>query len=419
MFSFYTKKRNNCRLCGSKRLKIILPMPKSEPTDNFRYPNIKKKKLPKTKIDVFQCKKCGHVQLLNIINSKVLWKKHIYKSTTSPELKSHFENYSKFLFQKKYLKKNQKVLDIGSNDGLFLDCLKRNNIETYGIDPTSSAVKISTNKGHKVIDDFLTPSTTKEIKSNFSDFFSLITANNVFSHSDDLRLILKCVRELLSTEGYYVFEVSYLLDVIKNRVIDFVYHEHLSYHSIKSLDPFLKKEKIYIYNVVRLPTKGGSIRVICGKNSKLENKKLIKKLINLETKSGLYNHSIYKKIYEEIKFSKNLIHNWLNNQKKNNPNIKVYGFGAYSSGTVLLRLFNLEKNLNSLIDENPYKQNYFAPNSDLQVLPIKKIKRNEKKIIFILAWRNKKEILSKLKKIDNKNSTIVVLKPCMSKVAIC
>jgi len=85
----------------------------------------------------------------------------------------------------------------------------------------------------------------------------------------------------------------------------------------------------------------------------------------------------------------------------------------------LLRLFNLEKNLNSLIDENPYKQSYFAPNSDLQVLPIKKIKRNEKKIIFILAWRYKKKILSKLKKFDNKNSTIVVLKPCMRKVTIC
>ena len=419
MYSFYSKKRNNCRLCGSKKVKIILPMPKSEPTDNFRHPKIKKKKLPQTKIDIFQCKKCGHVQLLNIINSKLLWKKHIYKSATSPDLKSHFENYSKFLFKKKYLKKNQKVLDIGSNDGLFLDFLKRKNVETYGIDPTSSAVKISTKKGHKVINDFLNPHSTKKIKSNFSETFSLITANNVFSHSDELGLMLKCVSDLLSTESYYVFEVSYLLDTIKNRVIDFVYHEHLSYHSIKSLVPFLKKEKIYIYDVVRVPTKGGSIRVICGKNSKLENKKLIKKLIRLETKSGLYNSSLYKKIYNEIKFSKNLINNWLNNQKKNNKDIKIYGFGAYSSGTVLMRLFNLEKNLNSLIDENPYKQNYFAPNSDLQVLPFKKIKRNEKKIIFILAWRYKKEILPKLKKFDNKNSIIVLLKPCMSKVTIC
>ena len=238
MYSFYSKKRNNCRLCGSKKVQIILPMPKSEPTDNFRHPNIKKKKLPKTKIDIFQCKKCGHVQLLNIINSKLLWKKHIYKSATSPDLKSHFENYSKFLFKKKYLKKNQKVLDIGSNDGLFLDFLKRKNVETYGIDPTSSAVKISIKKGHKVIDDFLTPYSTKKIKSNFSDFFSLITANNVFSHADELGLMLKCVSNLLSTESYYVFEVSYLLDTIKNRVIDFVYHEHLSYHSIKSLVPF-------------------------------------------------------------------------------------------------------------------------------------------------------------------------------------
>jgi 2-polyprenyl-3-methyl-5-hydroxy-6-metoxy-1,4-benzoquinol methylase len=412
----YIKKRNNCRLCNSKKVKIILPMPKSEPTDNFRKSRFKDKKLPATKIDVYQCKDCGHVQLLDVINNKVLWKKHIYKSISSPDLKNHFEKYCKFLFYKDYIKKNQRVLDIGSNDGLFLDYLKKKKIKTYGIDPTSAAVKISIKKGHKVIDDFLTPVSTNKIKSKFSKNFSLITANNVFSHSDNLQLMLKCISKLLSHKSYYVFEVSYLLDTIKNRVIDFVYHEHLSYHSIKSLLPFLSKENLFIYDVLRIRTKGGSIRVICGKNKKLENKSLIKKLISSEKKAGLYNDPLYKKIFKEMKFSKKITHNWIKKEKIKNPNIKFYGFGAYSSGTVLLRLLNLEKKLTALVDENIDKLNHLAPNSNLSVIPVEKLPKNEKKIIFILAWRYKNDILRKLKNYDKKNSIIVSLKPCMKQI---
>jgi len=412
----YLKKRKTCRLCNSKKVKIILPMPKSEPTDNFIKARSKHKKLPVSKIDVYQCKDCGHAQLLDVIDNKVLWKKHIYKSISSPDLINHFEKYCKFLFYRKYIKKNQRVLDIGSNDGLFLDCLKKNKIKTYGIDPTSAAVKISIKKGHKIIDDFLTPISTNKIKSKFSKNFSLITANNVFSHSDNLQLMLKCISELLTHESYYVFEVSYLLDTIKNRVIDFVYHEHLSYHSIKSLIPFLRNENLFIYDVLRIPTKGGSIRVICGKNKKLENKSLIKKLIFSEKKAGLYSNSLYKKIYKEMQFSKKITHNWIKSQKAKNPNIKIYGFGAYSSGTVLLRLLNIEKDLVALVDENNDKLNHLAPNSNLSVLPIKKLPKNKKKIIFILAWRYKEEILKKLKNYDKKNSIIVSLQPCMKEI---
>ena len=128
-------------------------MPKSQPVDNFRTYDDSQILLPSFNMDLYQCSVCGHAQLLDVVSPKILYGDYVYKSSTSPDLKKHFENYSKFLFDFGYTKKNQKVLDIGSNDGLFLDILKKKGIKTYGIDPAVDVVKIS-KKGHQVICDF-------------------------------------------------------------------------------------------------------------------------------------------------------------------------------------------------------------------------------------------------------------------------
>ena len=119
------KKRKKCRLCDSTKVKQVLSMPSSQPVDNFRPFFDPEINLPLFDMDLYQCEKCGHAQLLDVVNPDILYGNYIYKSTSSPDLKSHFKNYASFLFTHKYIKKNHKVLDIGSNDGLFLDYLKQ------------------------------------------------------------------------------------------------------------------------------------------------------------------------------------------------------------------------------------------------------------------------------------------------------
>ena len=119
------KKRKKCRLCDSVKVKHVLSMPSSQPVDNFRPFFDPEINLPLFDMDLYQCEKCGHAQLLDIVNPDILYGNYIYKSTSSPDLKSHFKNYASFLFNHEYIKKNHKVLDIGSNDGLFLDYSSR------------------------------------------------------------------------------------------------------------------------------------------------------------------------------------------------------------------------------------------------------------------------------------------------------
>ena len=254
-----------------------------------------------------------------------------------------------------------------------------------------------------------------KIKKTFSKTFKLITANNVFSHSDNLQDTLRCISNLLHKDGVYVFEVSYLLDTLNNRVIDYIYHEHLSYHSIRPLKIFLKKQNMYIYDIIKVPTKGGSIRVVCGKNVKKENKELIESMEAAEVSLGIYQKKFYQKIENEINLTKQLVINWIFKSKKMNPKIKFFAYGACATGTVLSSMLGLDKFLSGYLDDNLDKNNYLSPNSFLPVLKMKSIKQVKNKVIIIIAWRFEKNILKKIKKFD-KFCKVITIKPSMNKI---
>lgn len=406
------KKRKKCRLCDSAKVKQVLSMPSSQPVDNFRPFFDPEINLPLFEMDLYQCEKCGHAQLLDIVNPDILYGNYIYKSTSSPDLKSHFSNYASFLFNHKYIKKNQKVLDIGSNDGLFLDYLKQRGAVTYGIDPAKAVSNIAKKKGHYIFNDYLSTSSIKKIKKSFD----LITANNVFSHSDNLQKSLNCINKLLSKKGTYIFEVSYLLDTINNRVIDYIYHEHLSYHSIKSLKPFLKKEKLYIYDVIKVQTKGGSIRVVCGKNKKNENISLVNSMIAAEKEKSIYNQNLYNLLSFEISNSREILNRWIESVKKKFSKTQFIGYGACATGTVLTRMMNLDNHLSGFIEDNKDKHGYLSPNSFLPVVSLESIKNTDNIIIIILAWRFKDQIIKRIRKRFGKKLRVISVMPNIKKI---
>jgi len=407
------KKRKKCRLCDSKKVNKVLPMPSSQPVDNFRSFFDPEINLPLFSMDLYQCKKCGHAQLLDVVNPDILYGNYIYKSASSPGLKSHFKNYVIFLFNHEYIKKNHKVLDIGSNDGLFLDYLKSRGAVTYGIDPAKTVSNIAKKKGHSIFNDYLNISSVNKIRKSFD----LITANNVFSHSDNLQLSLKCVNKLLSRNGTYIFEVSYLLDTINNRVIDYIYHEHLSYHSIKSLKPFLKKEKLYIYDIIKIQTKGGSIRVVCGKNKKYENITLINSMIAAENEKGIYSQNLYNLLSSEILNSREIVIRWIESTKKKLSKVQFIGYGACATGTVLTKMMGLDNHLSGFIEDNKDRQGCLSPNSFLPVVSLDSIKKTDNNvIILILAWRFNDQILKRIRKKLGKKIKVISVMPKMTKI---
>lgn len=405
------KVRSTCRLCDSSNLKLILDMPSSQPVDNFRPAFSDHLKIESFEMSLFICKSCGHVQLLHVVDPNILYGNYIYESSSSPDLKKHFLEYADYLFDQGYLKKDLKILDVGSNDGLLLDFLKKKGAKTFGVDPAKKVAEISANKGHTIFCEYLNQNLVKKIKTSKISPFDVITANNVFSHSDDLQSALDCIANLLSKDGLYVFEVSYLLDTLNNRVIDYIYHEHLSYHSVKSLIPFLKNKNLYIYDIIKIPTKGGSIRVICGKDKKNENIELLNSMISTEEANTIFSEETYTKIKDEILNSKNIVNSWLRKKKELKKDIKIFGYGASATGTVLCNILGLDKFFSGIIDDNILRQNLLSPNSFLPIISLESLKEEKNIIIVILAWRFEQQIKQKIREKIGKHATIICVKP--------
>ena len=289
MSSFKILKK--CRICGSKNLNLIFQNGASPIGEHFLKSNQKKRKQKSYPIDYLCCKKCKLIQVKHIINNAILYPDYLYETKTSLTLNKHFSNLSRALANKKLLKKNSSILDIGSNDGTLLKNFKGITSKIIGIEPSKKISREANINGIKTINGFFDKkSVNKAIELNGKKKFSLITGTNVIANIDNLNDVFKNIKRSLDINGVFVFETFYLKSLVQNNVFDFLYHEHLSLFGIMPVMYICKKFNLKLYDIELLDTKGGSIRfyITHVKNSFDISQKLKIAILN-EKKQKIYN----------------------------------------------------------------------------------------------------------------------------------
>ena len=414
---FLNKKSINkkrCVLCNSVDLVKTLDFGET-PLANSYPININKKELEFKLITVI-CKDCGHLQLKNLVNPKIMFQNYLYVSGTSGVLVKHFKNYAKKIIKKFKLSSDAKILDIACNDGTFLEFFKKKNIKhVVGIDPAKNLRKLNLKKKISIITDFFTYKTSFQIKKKFN-YFDIITANNVFAHNPNLQDFTAGVKNILGKNGVFVLEVSYLLTVLKKKTFDTIYHEHMSYHSLKPLIKFFKKFNLEVFDFDLIEAQGGSIRIyICNKNEKKVNKSKINSQIQKEINYGVFQLQTYNKFYEYISFQKRKLRIILDSLKSQNK--MIIGYGAPAKLTTLSHVLNFDnKDFKIVIDDNPLKQNRYVPGTKF-LIKHSKILNNVKNVeIIVLAW-NFFESIKKKCLIINKNFNFIKPFPFPKKIS--
>ena len=403
MISKVFKNSSVCRICRSKNLIRVFrnePSPIGEAFIKKKKVDVTQKKYP---IDVLLCGKCGLSQLSKIINPEILYKKYLYYSKTSNDLLKHFSNFSKYLFSRFKIHKNDLIVDIGSNDGMLLNCFKNYKCAVIGIEPSSSQSKIANKKGIKTLNSFFDKKTAKFILSH-NKKPKIITACNVIANIDNLNAVFKNIEELLANDGIFVFESFYLLDLIKNNVFDFIYHEHLSLFGIKPIQYLCKLYNLELFDAQRIKTKGGSLRFFIRKKKSNNISYRMKKLIKEETRSNLYSKEVFIKFRKKINFQKKKLIIALKKAVLTNKSARIVGFGASISCITLIYDFGLENKIKFLLDDNSLKHNWLSPGSNIKVINPKKFIFTKNDIILFLAWRFQKFFINKYKKLFFKNN---------------
>jgi SAM-dependent methyltransferase len=385
------KTRDTCRLCNSREIDLIYKMPASPPVDNFRLVGDLEISLPKFPMDLYMCRACGHAQLLDVVDPEILYGNYIYTSSSSTDLDRHFSAYAKQAVDFFKLQPKAKVLDVGSNDGLLLSKFKNLDLTVYGIDPSSYVASKAAEKGIDTLVAFLNKNSVKKLIADFQSF-DLVTANNVFSHADNLREFAECVFDVMSDTGAFIFEVSYLKDLVDNLVIDYVYHEHLCHHSIKPLKQFLASCGMKLINVERINTKGGSIRCYAVKSTNpVAAEPIVEQMIADEVASGLYKLSTYQALRSKIDAIAGELQVLLKNAVAKGGSVATYGASATS--TVLNALLQIDPLVSFIVDDNALRQNRLSPGYMVPVLSSEALAKYQPACVVISAWRFADEIV--------------------------
>ena len=404
--------RKKCVLCESSKLKKILDFKKT-PLANSYVKSVKFKENFYPLVCLI-CLDCQHLQLQHLVKPKVLFEDYMYVSGTSPVLVKHFENYFKKIKRTLRInKKKDKVLDIACNDGTFLNFFVQDKFKNViGIEPAKNLRYLNQSKKIDINTTFFNLKNSFFFKEKYNEF-KIITANNVFAHVPNLKDFALGVKNILSKDGLFIFEVSYLKDVIKKLTFDTIYHEHMSYHSLKPLINFFKSIGLEVVDFDLVEAQGGSIRVYVGHKGRAVKKDKILKQINLERKFGLFLNKTYINYYKKIIIQKNKIQKII---KKNIRKDKIFiGYGAPAKVTTFCHVFEIgKKEIKFIVDDNDLKQDKFTPGKNIKIIKFNDLKNMNFDYVIILAWNFSEAIIKKLKKnLKNKRFKIIVPFPSL------
>lgn len=401
--------RENCRLCDSKNIELVVKLEPIPPQEKYVETSELAKKIDVFPVDLYMCLDCGHVQQLDILDSDTLWDGYTYLSGKAKGMVEHFSEVSSDVIETYEPSPNSLVIDVGSNDGSLLRPFKMRGYKVLGIDPAKELARSATESGIETLPDILSYPLAQDIVEKYGKA-SVITAFNAFAHADDLGDMAKSIQHMLESDGIFIFEVQYLLDVIDKMLIGSIFHEHMSHHSLKPMKQFLARYGMEIINIERAPIQHGSligtVQLIGGKrqvNPSVEN--LLKlererKLDKLDTVKGFADN--LRKLRED---TSKLISEW--NQK----NASVAGYGAARSGQTLISQLGLHGIIEYIVDDHPQKIYKYPAGDGIQVLPTEELYNKMPDYTVILAWVHADKIIEKNQDYLNRGGKFVVLCP--------
>lgn len=386
-------RRQTCRLCDSKHVECVFEFEPSALAEWYYPPERADEAATAYPMDLFLCRACGHVQLLDVIDPVLLFSCYQYTSASSPGLAAHFERYACAVTDKLALKPGDLVVDVGSNDGTLLRQFKARNMRVVGIDPAKDLARRATAAGIPTINAFLDLAAAKQLRQEHGPV-QLCTANNVFAHNDELGAMAAAIDSMLAADGAFVFEVSYLLDTVEGLVFDFVYHEHLCYHSVKPMDTFLRRHGLHLFDVDRVPSKGGSIR---GFAQRLGGPRPVSPrvaaLVAGEEAAGLYDPATYQRFKNRIDAVRDQTVKFL--QQARSRGATIAGYGASATVTTLMHHFKIGNLIDFLVDDNPLRHGTVSPGFRVPVYSPDAIYTRRPEIVMVLAWRFADAIVKK------------------------
>ena len=387
-----------CRFCGSAELSTLINLGKQPLANAFTESVDASKALRKYDLEVLRCLRCNLCQLSTVVHWSEIYVDYYYHSSTSKPLVRQYEILVESLVEIAELKPNDRVLDIGCNDGIMLDAYERflNKERRFGVDP-SSACLLAKEKGYQAYHSPINVELANNICREAEDKFKIITATNVFAHIDNIHEVVESIRVLLDEDGIFVIEAPYLFDMLQSGYFDVIYHEHYSYLSLIPIKKLFEKYGFSVFNAEKsdVAASGPSVRYfICWSEKKAINKNIE---LMLQEENFLIGQNIFDYFPKRIKRWREKLLGIIRIELNKGGTV---GFiGAPAKGNTLLNyLFEDSiEGIQYIAEVNEKKIGRYSPGVGLEVINEVNFNKIKFSMAILLTWNYPKYFIDKYK----------------------
>lgn len=392
-----------CRFCGQNSLSLIFSFQSNPYGDLFCTDREVALNLQRHPFSISRCDSCKLLQLTHETDLDSQYLEYLYVTGITNNLSRFYKEVAKRYIDELSLDKTKLILDLGSNDGAFLEHFMVKGYPILGVDPSRPAAALANQAGIQTINEYFSHKTVSKIKDMNIDI-GLIAINYTLANVPNISEFFSNVSKLASKNTYISIITGYHPDQFLVNMFDYIGHDHLSYFTVSDINRIAQKFDLQLIDVERIEHKGGSIRLLLAKPSK-EIRSTVFQTLQREKWIGVENDAGILEMLARVDTSKRLLKNVLSQYRDK----LVGGVGASISTSYLTVHYQIAEDIYKLFDDDPRKVARFSPGSGIEVQDLATIATSSLDCVVILAWQHTEKLLSRLKEVGYHGRVLIPL----------
>ncbi|OEO29699.1 methyltransferase [Devosia insulae DS-56] len=377
-----------CRVCDGLRLEPVVDLGEQPWCNHFlRQEEVGTE--PFYPLRVVFCHDCSTAQLDFTVKKEIMFGDHTYLSGVTKALSDHFASVASEVDERFFQGRTEKsILDIGSNDGTQLKHFQKLGYEVLGVESSKGTAKAANDAGVPTLNAFFNSETMAGIGHKFDAF----NASGVFFHLEELHSVCEAIKQGLKDDGVFVVQFLYMKSIMENLAFDQIYHEHLLYYTLKTIETLLNRHGLAMFDARLAPIHGGSIIGFIGHAGGRPVSERLAHMRAEEETSECNTIEAYRLLDERIKRMK--LENVAYLDTARAAGKRVFGMGAPVKGNTMLNYFGVgPERIQCLVEKNTLRRGLYSPGMHIPI-EIEGELEQQPDIYYVLAWNFKKEILA-------------------------
>jgi SAM-dependent methyltransferase len=379
-----------CRGCGHSPLRVALSLGTMPLANRLLTEQQLGDPEPRFALDLARCPECALVQLTETVPAEILFRDYVYFSSYSDTMVCHAGELAARLTRECGLGPKSLVVEIASNDGYLLKRYASAGIPVLGVEPARNVACVAEERGIRTVAEFFDEALARDLAAKHGPA-DVIHAHNVLAHVADLAGVVRGMRTLLRASGVAVVEVPYLRDLVEHCEFDTIYHEHLCYFSVTTLDRLFRRHGLVLQEVERIPIHGGSLRLFVVPAG--EPGASVRRLLTEEADWGVDRDEPLAEFAARVEEMKTRLVEFLGDLKRSGKSLAAYG--AAAKGSTLLNYAGIgRETLDFVADRSPHKQGRYMPGAHVPIVGPERLVEARPDYCLLLTWNFAEEIMA-------------------------